>query len=51
MPLEMVDGVIDFKNNLTTVTPAQSSYENWTQYGGTMEAIISRALYNGLEMV
>lgn len=50
MPLDIVDGVIDFNNPLTTVTPTQSSYENWTEYGGTMEAIISRALYDGLEI-
>lgn len=50
MPLDMIDGVIDFNNPLTTVTATQSSYENWTEYGGTMEAIISRAMYDGLEI-
>jgi len=49
-PKNMVDGVIDFTNPLTTITPTASSYIDWTKFGGTMERVISRALYKGLKI-
>jgi hypothetical protein len=49
-PKNMVDGVIDFNNPLTTITPTASSYIDWTKFGGTMERVISRALYGGLKI-
>lgn len=47
---DMVDGVIDFKNPLTTIMPTGSSYSDWTGFAGGMETILSRAMYNGLQL-
>ena len=47
---EMVDGVIDFKNSLTTLRPTASSYQDWVKFGGVMDNILARAMYNGLGM-
>ena len=44
----MYDNIIDFNNELTTITPTQSSYEEWTKYGGNMDKVLSYALYEGL---
>ena len=49
-PKNMVDGIIDFNNPLTTITPAASSYIDWTKFGGTMERVIARSLYRGLKL-
>lgn len=49
-PKGQVDGVIDFSNPLTTLTPNQSSYSDWTEFGGNMETVISRTMYNGLDL-
>jgi len=48
MPLTSTNNVIDFDNPQTTFTNTQSSYTEWTQYGGTMERIIAKSLYEGL---
>ena len=50
MPLTPVDSVIDFNNEQNTFTNSQSSYVEWTKYGGTMHKALSRALYEGLEL-
>ena len=42
------NNIIDFNNELTTITPTQSSYEEWTKYGGNMDKVLSYALYEGL---
>lgn len=49
-PAQIVDGVIDFNNPLTTLTPQESSYSSWTGFGGSMDTIILRTMYNGLEL-
>jgi len=50
-PKNMVDGVIDFNNPLTTLQPINSGYNDWTKFGGTMEQILSRTLAEGLDFV
>jgi len=45
------DGVIDFDNELTTITPAESSYKEWTKFGGGMDKVISHTLYEGLGLL
>jgi len=42
------DSVIDFTNPLTTLSYSESSYKDWTKFGGTMERILSYTFYNGL---
>jgi hypothetical protein len=46
----VVDNVIDFNNPLTTILPTQNNYQDWKKFGGTMEAVLGRALYEGLEL-
>jgi hypothetical protein len=50
MPLNAIDSSIDFNNIQTTYTNTQSSYNDWTKYGGVMDQAISRALYEGLNL-
>jgi len=50
MPLNAIDSSIDFNNIQTTYTNTQSSYNDWTKYGGIMDQAISRALYEGLNL-
>lgn len=50
MPLTPTNNIIDFNDSNTTFTNTQSSYQNWTAYGGLMEKIISKALYEGLQL-
>lgn len=47
---QMVDGVIDFDNKLTSITPTLSSYQDWVKFGGIMDNILARSMYNGLDM-
>jgi len=49
--VEMVDGIIDFNNPLTTISPRTSSYNEWTKFGGIMEKVLSRSLYEGLDLI
>jgi len=49
--VEMVDGIIDFNNPQTTIAPKVSSYNEWTKFGGIMERVISRSLYEGLDLI
>ena len=46
----IVDNVIDFNNPLTTILPTASSYQDWTRFGGIMETVLARSLYEGLEL-
>jgi hypothetical protein len=48
--LEIEDSLIDFDDNLTSLTPYNSSYKEWTKYGGFMEAAIGSMLYDGLDL-
>jgi hypothetical protein len=46
----MVDGVINFNDSLTTLKPTASGYQDWVKFGGTMDTIIARSLYEGLNL-
>ena len=46
----VVDSVIDFNNPLTTILPTDNNYQEWQKYGGIMETVLARALYEGLEL-
>lgn len=48
---EIYDGVIDFDSNLTTITPYQSSYDDWVKFGGYMDKVLSYGLYKGLKII
>jgi len=50
MPQTSTGSIIDFNNELTTLTNTQSSYNTWTAYGGSMDVILSRALHEGLNL-
>ena len=50
-PNNKVDGVIDFTNELTTINPRSSGYGEWIKFGGTMDRVLSRAFYEGLQMI
>lgn len=45
------DSVIDFNNELTTITPRQSGYEDWVKFGGSMDKTLGYALYKGLKII
>jgi len=45
------DGLIDFKDSITSISPYVSSYKDWTKYGGTMDNIISANLYQNLGLI
>lgn len=47
---EIYDNIIDFKDDLTTLTIFNSSYNDWTKLGGYMDAAIGSMLYDGLEL-
>jgi hypothetical protein len=49
--LEIYDNIIDFDSHLTTITPYQSSYEDWTKFGGNMDKILSYGLSKGLKLI
>ncbi len=49
--LEIYDNIIDFDSPLTTITPYQSSYEDWTKFGGNMDKILSYGLSKGLKLI
>jgi len=46
----VVDNVIDFNNPLTTILSTDNNYQEWQKYGGIMETVLARALYEGLEL-
>jgi hypothetical protein len=45
------DSVIDFTNPLTTLSYSESSYKDWTKFGGSMERILSYSFYKGLGLL
>jgi hypothetical protein len=49
--VKMFDGLIDFSDSLTTVTPHNSSYSEWTRFGGLMESIIGSNMYDNMMLV
>jgi hypothetical protein len=45
------DNIIDFESDMTTLTPNQSSFDDWSKYGGSMDKILSYGLYKGLKLL
>ena len=45
---KQLDGLIDFNDDLTTITPFMSSYKDWTGFGGLMEYILAANLYSNM---
>lgn len=49
--IEIYDNIIDFDSKLTTLTPQESSFTDWSKFGGHMDKILSYGLYKGLKMI
>ena len=49
--IEIYDNIIDFDSKLTTLTPQESSFKDWSKFGGNMDKILSYGLYKGLKMI
>ena len=45
---KQVDSVIDFESPNTTLVATNSSYDAWVKFGGIMDRILSRSMYEGL---
>ena len=45
------DNIINFDSELTTITPHQSSFEDWGKFAGYMDRIISYGFYKGLKLI
>lgn len=48
---EMIDNIVDFNNTQTTLSPNNSGYVNWIKYGGEMDKILGRTMYEGLKLI
>jgi hypothetical protein len=46
--LKIKDNIINFDSHLTTITQNQSSFKDWSKFGGFMDRILSYGLYKGL---
>ena len=49
--LDLRDNIINFDSELTTITPYQSSFNDWSKFGGYMDRILSYSLYKGFKMI
>jgi hypothetical protein len=49
--IEIKDNIINFDSHFTTITPYQSSFQDWSKFGGYMDRIISYGFYKGLKLV
>ena len=45
------ENMINFDSKFTTITPNQSSFSDWSKFAGTMDRVLSHALYKGLKMI
>lgn len=45
------DGLIDFKDEMTSISPYVSSYREWVKFGGQMDYIIGANLYQNLGLI
>jgi len=48
---KIYDNIINFDSKFTTLTPYQSSYKDWSKFGGYMDRILSYGLYKGLKIL
>lgn len=48
---ELYDNIINFDSDLTTITPEQSSFKDWSKFAGEMDKVLSYGLYKGLKML
>ena len=49
--IEIKDNIINFDSDFTTITPYQSSFNDWSKFGGYMDKIISYGFYKGLKLI
>ncbi len=49
--LELKDNIINFDSDFTTIAPSQSSFNDWSKFGGFMDKIISYGFYKGLKLI
>lgn len=49
--MEIKDNIINFDSNFTTITPNQSSFSDWSKFGGYMDKVLSYGFYRGLKMI
>jgi hypothetical protein len=49
--LEIYDNIIDFNSEFTTITPYQTSFKDWSKFGGQMDKSLSYSLYRGLKLI
>ena len=45
------DNIINFDSDLTTLTPKESSFEDWSKFAGYMDKVISYGFYKGLKLI
>jgi hypothetical protein len=45
---ELYDNIINFESELTTISPEQSSFQDWSKFAGKMDNILSYGFYRGL---
>jgi len=48
--LEIKDNIINFDSDFTTITPTQSSFRDWSKFGGHMDKVLSHGFYKGLKL-
>lgn len=48
---ELKDNIINFDSDFTTITPYQSSFNDWSKFGGYMDKMISYGFYKGLKLI
>jgi hypothetical protein len=45
------ENIINYDSKFTTITPKESSFSDWSKFAGTMDKVLSHALYKGLKMI
>jgi hypothetical protein len=49
--IEIYDNMIDFDSEMTTLTPHQSSFDDWSKFAGNMDKVLSYGIYKGLKII
>lgn len=49
--IQLKDNIINFDSDFTTITPNQSSFSDWSKFGGYMDKILSYGFYKGLKLI